>query len=81
MIKNITISRAARTADDRAAFRWNWIVALGAGQTDTFTAEWDEDNALVVVERNGELVACYEGRRTAMSLSKAVKSAIDEIYF
>lgn len=80
MLKNIIIDRAARTPEDRAAFRWNWQITLPSGEQDIISAEYDEVFGGIVVEQNCELVACYEGSRRAMIISKIAKQAIAELY-
>jgi len=75
-----TISRVPRTGTDRLADRWVWTVTLGAGQTDTIAAWYDGENNWIVVERNDELIGCYEGQRKAASIARAAKCAIIEVY-
>jgi hypothetical protein len=70
-----TVARAPRTEADRAAFRWTWTVTLGAGQTDTISAEYDDDFGRIAVLHNGGLVAMYEGL-----VAEVVEAAIDGIY-
>ena len=76
----LKVRRASRSNADRAAFRWAWSVHVGGSRWDTITSAWDDQNKFVVVERNGLLVGCYEGKRAAWSVSRAAKLAIAELY-
>ena len=72
----MTITRTHHTATCQT-FR----VSLSAYHEDVITAEYDADMRWVAIERNGDLVACYEcPRGWAIDISRVAKRAIREVY-